>query len=473
MVSAHPAFANNGWLPWGAVMRLLAVLAACIGVAVSACNTLDAQYFNQGIGTELDWAGLPNETQLQDIYVEEICRQADLAGCGPGMPPALWMTFVQAGMNDIDQRCDAYLAWLDNRRRWHTPVINEVSAIQTATAAMVSPHVGAHSLAIIAAAFGLATNTITNIDSRLITEIDNSTVQAIVLTGEKRFRLNLQGRDADGRPIGSPALIVDRPAALYVLRSYLRLCMPFNIEMEINNSVTVLSRTNGSIAPPPVVNGVAVKAAVAARLQTVQGLRESSPSGARKPLPGGGGTPDGGTEPLRAGDGNNAIERRMPITQLEAIQANLCVVSTGHFDENTRKAIQQAKIGARQSSLQISGKQPFSDTKNEIESDYEAQIFRSAKDCSEDFSGVDRGYQTAFEKFRFNNEQLVKILQDRLKKCKGVGSIAATGKFDAATRTAIEIAKNGADEESKKTFSFPGTGKMNSDDYRYIAFSCT
>src|SRR5207248_2337581 len=149
----------------------------------------------------------------------------------------------------------------------------------------------------------------------------------------------------------------------------------------------------------------------------------------------------------------------------ETIQENLCVDPTGSFDRQTRDAIQQAKIGARQSQLQISGKRPFNDTKNEIESDYEAAIFRGAQECRRNFSGVDRGYETAFEKFRFNNEALIRILQDRLKKCKGIGDIAASGTFDADTRNAIKKVKEGADEESKKTFPFPGTGKMNSKVY--------
>jgi len=118
-------------------MRVRSVVVACVGLALtltmSACS--DAVLIREGIGTNLAAADLPEASRLQDIYVGEIChqaglrvvRQGDFLFCEEvGLRPSEWRTFVQAGMNDIDRRCDAYLGWLDNKRRWREPILKQL-----------------------------------------------------------------------------------------------------------------------------------------------------------------------------------------------------------------------------------------------------------------------------------------------------------------------------------------------------------
>jgi len=62
--------------------------------------------------------------------------------------------------------------------------------------------------------------------------------KAVVLQRQQRYREDLFGT-ATNR---SQAIISSRPAAVYALRSYLRLCMPMTIETEINNTVTTFER---------------------------------------------------------------------------------------------------------------------------------------------------------------------------------------------------------------------------------------
>jgi hypothetical protein len=148
------------------------------------------------------------------------------------MRPPEWAAFVQAGMNDIDRRCDAYLTWLDNKRRWREPVLSEFVAASAATAAILGlTGVGAAPIAIVGTAFGFAKESFVNLQSRLLTEIDHSVVQAVVLGNQSVYRNDVA------------RLVVDnRPAAIYLLRGYLRLCMPMSIEMHINNTMTVFQR---------------------------------------------------------------------------------------------------------------------------------------------------------------------------------------------------------------------------------------
>jgi hypothetical protein len=114
--------------------------------------------------------------------------------------------------------------------------------------------------------------------------------------------------------------------------------------------------------------------------------------------------------------GGTRFESGIPPDQFQIIQGNLCVVKTGRFDSDTREAIRQAKIGAIGSAKTT---QPFNNSGNEIKSNTEVQILRDAGTgkCSQDSSGMERGYLTAFERFRFPNQAEIRILRDELNRC--------------------------------------------------------
>jgi hypothetical protein len=239
------------------VIRCVALLLWCasVGLTVAGCDLVtDRQYFREGIGPNLYASANINRSNsqdpantrqdsltAQDAYVKDVCHAAGLAdgACDiDQFSQTTWTQFVQAGMNDIDERCDAYLTWLDYIRRSRDPTIKQLADMQTASTVIMSQTgVGAAPIAIVAAAVGLATNTFTNVTSRLILEIDHSTVQAVVLSHQKEYREQLLG--TDDKP---GVVIASRPAAIYALRSYLRLCMPMTIETQINNLVATFSR---------------------------------------------------------------------------------------------------------------------------------------------------------------------------------------------------------------------------------------
>jgi hypothetical protein len=214
------------------VLRLAA--GAAMGFAVAGCNLAnEGLYFREGIGTGLSRPELPEVTQIQDLYIAHICQQAGLPNCDDvTMGPQAWSLFVQAGMNDIDLRCDAYLAWLDNRKRSAAPILNQLAAMNTAAQAiMYASGSGATAITIAGVAFGLAADTFTNVNSRLLLEVNQSTVQSVVLGHQTRYRVET-GRVS----------VRSRPMAIYLLRNYLRICMPFSIETSINNTVSVYHR---------------------------------------------------------------------------------------------------------------------------------------------------------------------------------------------------------------------------------------
>jgi hypothetical protein len=228
-------------------MRFIAALLTCVAVVLTlaGCDPVtERRYITEGAGVDLYTADRANQVELQNQYVRFICDQAG-PDCGGS-----WGAFVQAGMNDIDLRCDGFLTWIDARRRDKEPILSEITAIGAAAhTIMTVSGAGSDSLDIVTAAMALASATYSNWNSRLLLAINQSTIQDTVYTNQGKFREKIK----DYR-------ITDRPFAIYLLRNYLRLCMPTTIEANINTSATLAqlgapeaaqeSTVIKSVAPP-------------------------------------------------------------------------------------------------------------------------------------------------------------------------------------------------------------------------------
>ncbi len=306
-------------------MRFIARGLLCAGVLLAAagCNV-------DGVGTRLYPDDVANQTQLQNAYVEDICRQAGLeptgfdgtTSCGTKpFDPGTWWLFVQAGMNDIDRRCDDYLLWLDDLKRSRVPVLSQISQMGT-TATNILFATGVHSvpITIVGDAFGLAHDTFTNIYMRLILELPHSTVQAVVLSRQKQYREDLIGNATD-RP---KVIIASRPAAIYALRQYLRLCMPMTIETEINNTITVDARGG----PEALMDSEPMISAKSVGVATITNPNAPIPAGP-KPSP---------APPDRRGP----FEGPLPVKAIQGYQKALCVApADGKLGPQTRAAISE------------------------------------------------------------------------------------------------------------------------------------
>jgi hypothetical protein len=211
-------------------MRGVGVIICCVGLAmlVAGCDpTAERRYITEGAGVDLYTADRANQIELLNEYEHFICSEL-----GPTCGGNDWATFVQAGMNDIDQRCDGFLTWLDGQRRNKEPIVAEISAINTAVhAIMTVTGSNPRSLDIVTAAFGLASASYTNWNSRLLIAANQSTVQEIVYKGQGDFRDKIK-----------TYAVPDQPTAIYLLRNYLRLCMPTTIEASFNTTTTLALR---------------------------------------------------------------------------------------------------------------------------------------------------------------------------------------------------------------------------------------
>ena len=185
--------------------------------------------------------------------------------------------------------------------------------------------VGAAPIAIAGLAFGLASNSFTNYYSRLLFEIEKSTVSVLVREKRLQYRETLNMR------------IAYQPDAVHVLREYMLICTPFYIEDLVNQ------RTRDSVAgntPADKGNAEQIRRSIVAGA-----LLRAIPESPRKPLSD---VDDRNRQqPIEPTMANPAteIERNMPRSIGQSIQANLCVSTSTSFDAATREAIRQAKVG--------------------------------------------------------------------------------------------------------------------------------
>lgn len=219
----------------GLLRLIICVFAALV---VSACDPVTERgYITEGAGANLYSPDGAKQAQLLNEYIQFICSQAG-QNCGGN-----WKAFVQAGMNDIDQRCDGFLLWIDARRRDREPVLAEISAINTAVhTIMTVTGSNPDALNIVTAAFGLASATYANWNSRLLIAVNQSTIQQVVYDSQGDYRKKIQDW-----------AVPDQPTAVYLLRNYLRLCMPTTIEATINITTTLVHSADPASAKKGVV----------------------------------------------------------------------------------------------------------------------------------------------------------------------------------------------------------------------------
>lgn len=210
---------------------------ACL--AVSACVPADAfRHYTDAVGPDLYSNRTVNNTVLLRTYTESICAQAGFFSDGQGRCQIVnatdWKTFVDMGLYDIDQRCDTFLDNLYYKDKSQEPILAQISNTRTFTRAVLeATQTSITGLAIVAAAFDLTENTFRNTRQSLLEALDPTTVKSIVFRRQQEIKRQIYG-----------TTISSKPQALHALRTYLRVCMPFTIEMEANAILTSVQRTD-------------------------------------------------------------------------------------------------------------------------------------------------------------------------------------------------------------------------------------
>jgi hypothetical protein len=211
------------------------LISGVLAIGVSGCNLVDDfRYYHAGIGSDLYVQESVTTTANLDAYLGLLCAQAGLqirTVDGAVSCASDWSQIVLAGMNDIDGRCDAYLAWLDDKRRSNEPFLKQLAATSAATLGILdATSASVKAITITGIAFGLAANTFTNFNARILS-LEQSTVQTVVIDSQQKYRQN-----------NNASSVRSRAEAIYYLRNYLRICLPFTIETAVNNTSIVFHR---------------------------------------------------------------------------------------------------------------------------------------------------------------------------------------------------------------------------------------
>lgn len=326
-------------------MFRMAAVALIGGTILSACLPLDEnQLIETGIGTNLPTADIAEQSKLLDEYLKYMCAGAgitelDVDGEAPECPmsqlnPGHMTVLVRAAFNDIDRRCDSYLQWLSSRRRNNPATLRQLDNVGVATRAIM--HIAGASrdpISLASIAFGLARDTFSNFYSRLLLQVETSTVELIVYEQRKKFRIAT-----------NDTMIRYKPDAIHMMRQYLLICTPHVIE----NNINVASRFSvAGTGPPP-----SSSAGTAANLSTLSrsGLvRRSAPVRAPQRT-------NRGRAPRQVVP-NTQAKFHIDASTLRRAQSALCVPTTGSYDLKTQiglsiyETVTYAGVSGSQASL--------------------------------------------------------------------------------------------------------------------------
>lgn len=203
-------------------MRRFAVL--LLATSLCGCATYrNARQVEDGAGLEFKAAELKAFHASQE---EILARLIAMAGLGQETAGQGWDRVIEAGMDFADSKCEAYTHALFRLNRDRKTANAQIGLLGAAAAGlMAAAESAAKEVAGVAVLLGLTSSTVDNLSSNLLYDLDPSSVRTLIKTLQSRYRSNLQpGYDS-------------RPAALRVIRGYAMLCVPANIEAEVNLAV--------------------------------------------------------------------------------------------------------------------------------------------------------------------------------------------------------------------------------------------
>jgi len=389
---------------YAGLSRAAARLALFISILflVSACTEPVVRNYANAIGPDLYASSTVKNTRLLDVYSSHLCYQASLPITKPNnyanyvckfedFKSPHWNSFVQMGIYDIDRRCDEFLESLYYKEKSRGPILRQITNTSTVTREILNiAAVSNSSIRIVAAAFDFASNSFSNVRNGLLDALDQTTVKSIVYGRQKKLKEEIAG-----------ATFTSKPQALNALRAYLRVCMPFTIEMEANAVLTTVQRNDGN-AGNSLIEAV------------VTGPGPSKPDQpARK-------TPPVASDDLPAGAQNE--ERSIKISNLKQFQASLCIPQSGAFDATTRDGI---RIYQEWRGATATGELSRTDIGYLLEK----------KKCSNAM------FKNAYEESFLNTKEKREIFQGRLNKVTAGGVLMVDGILASDTRAKIKAVR--------------------------------
>ena len=198
---------------------------------------------NRGIGQDLYSSQTSLATNNIASYFGELCNQTHLQRSGTSAHCSDYSMLVQAGFNDIDGRCDHYLAWIDTKRaeagRVHSSLVALGSA---ATRVLTIASASTDTIAYVAQALGLTSSLYDAFNNSMLMGLESSTIKRIVYERRLEFRRQFM-----------QVTFSKSPEMVFALRGYLRICTPQTIVLDANTYA--LAAASG-IAPQSLADSV-------------------------------------------------------------------------------------------------------------------------------------------------------------------------------------------------------------------------
>jgi hypothetical protein len=242
--------------------------------------------------------------------------------------PASYYEATVAGFNFVDGQCATYfndLFYLNRRKEALKSALSSFN--QTTNAILAATDAKTLTMAIVAQAFGLATNMVEIVSGTYLYELPPSATLRFVESTRSAYRIGAAAIKSD---INSPA------EAYQQIQSYLALCQPPTIEAMLSRHIANATSLPVSDGPSGQVNVVTTSSPTVDEMKAVQATLRSS----RQPLP----------PVVQRGPNDNAInpyERTMSVATITRLQRALCFEDPdGILGPETREAFSKFLSGA-------------------------------------------------------------------------------------------------------------------------------
>jgi hypothetical protein len=144
--------ASNGLWSFPSKKIMISLLPACLSLALAGCGDTSLR---TGISPVLDVASVQSAAANQAIIVEALAQDAGLASADP----EYYYRAAEAGFNYVDDQCSAYFDYMFFLDRRRGELKSGLAAAGATTGAILGlTNASTMSLAIVASAFGFASN---------------------------------------------------------------------------------------------------------------------------------------------------------------------------------------------------------------------------------------------------------------------------------------------------------------------------
>jgi len=199
-----------------------------------------SQLAQSGTGSNIDSSLVTTYTTNQTAVVAQLKTLT-------GVSNPSWDQIISAGLQYSDARCSDYvesLYWVNKQSKADVRDVNSAGTLVTGVMGIAKS--AASEIAAAAVLFGYAEESINNSGSRVLFDLEPSSIRSLVEGSQKAFRgALLTGYN-------------DQSGAFSVIREYIALCLPSTIEAEINNAaknaVQVAASGNPATGEPPKVS---------------------------------------------------------------------------------------------------------------------------------------------------------------------------------------------------------------------------